>query len=89
MGVRDSVSYQKNNNLLCYEFCPGFAYIWPTKCLRISDIPVLFVSVHLPLILLYGDMYDFVTLALLCRRYDVAASRKMTTELNVVVAVKH
>ena len=27
----DIVSYQKNNNLLCYEFCPGSAYIWPTK----------------------------------------------------------
>ena len=30
MCVPDSVSYQKNNNLLCYEFCPGSAYIWPT-----------------------------------------------------------
>ena len=36
--VPDIVSYQENNNLLCYEFCPGFADLWLTNlCLVIME----------------------------------------------------
>jgi len=45
-------------------------------------------NLRFKLILLYGDTHD-ITLALVCRRYYVAASREMTTVLNVAVAVKH
>jgi len=45
-------------------------------------------NLRFKLILLYGDTHD-ITLALVCRRYYVAARREMTTVLNVAVAVKH
>jgi len=32
-NVPHNVYYQKNHSLLCYEFCQGSDYVWPTMAI--------------------------------------------------------